>query len=132
MDDLLHAQREEQREQRERTEHVRRAIGRWTELQTRDAEAQELAERHATEREEAFSELQQAFIEAAISWLGERWGPEKACPYCGNTGWSVGTPFEVSLEGGNSLSPHFPVMCDNCGNTVFINAILAGLLPDLG
>jgi hypothetical protein len=44
--------------------------------------------------------------------------------------WSIGTPFEISLENGEALSPHFPVMCDNCGNTVFINAILAGLLPE--
>jgi len=79
---------------------------------------------------EAGEELRQLFIAAAVRWLERQWKPHRRCPYCEAASWSVGTPSAISLESGEALSPHFPVMCDNCGNTVFINAILAGLLPE--
>ena len=30
---------------------------------------------------------------------------------------------------GGQLVPVVPVVCNNCGNTVLVNAILAGLIP---
>jgi hypothetical protein len=69
-------------------------------------------------------------IQRAIEWLTQKWGPDPACPYCGGRGWEVGTPVEVRLLSGDAMSPAVPILCDTCGNTVFINAIRAGLIPE--
>lgn len=70
------------------------------------------------------------FVEAAINWVAEKWPVPRECPYCSNTEWEVGTPLEIQTAQDESLTPHFPVMCSNCGNTVFINAVRAGLVPE--
>jgi predicted nucleic-acid-binding Zn-ribbon protein len=67
-------------------------------------------------------------MDAAITWLHQKW--TQNCPYCGNHEWRVSTPFELSRTDGKALSPHFAVMCTNCGQTAFINAIVAGIVPD--
>jgi hypothetical protein len=79
-------------------------------------------------------ELTQAQIAAAINWLRLKWGEvSRPCPYCENETWNVGTPVYLdvgwgrSVPGYSTMSPMFPVMCSNCGNTVFVNAILAGI-----
>jgi hypothetical protein len=80
--------------------------------------------------------------ERAVAWLEKRWSPggeTPACPYCGTREWSVGVPaLLLSAAGGvpgggpwGGMSPVFPVMCLHCGNTVLINAILAGIVPPL-
>jgi hypothetical protein len=66
----------------------------------------------------------------AIKWLIERWGTERPCPYCSNPQWRIGTPVEFLLVSGEATAPHFPVLCTNCGNTVLINAVHAGIVPD--
>jgi hypothetical protein len=72
-------------------------------------------------------------VENAIAWVREKWG-ERPCPYCQHLEWQVGTPLEIPLASGEvmspTMSPTFPVMCGNCGNTVLVNAILAGLVPE--
>lgn len=78
------------------------------------------------------AEVEKALVNAAIEWLTEVWGAQRPCPYCGHTDWSVGTPYEIQLASGQTLAPHFTVMCETCGNTVFINAILAGIVPEPG
>lgn len=97
----------------------------------RNAEAHGL---QAAEREEdladAAEQLEEALVAAAISWLEERWGGQRPCPYCGNTEWTVGRPFTAALIGGDALTPHFPVTCHRCGNTALINAAWAGLIPE--
>lgn len=70
-----------------------------------------------------------ALLDQAVQWLQEKWG-NRPCPYCGHIEWEVGTPLEIGLSGGEAMSPTFPVMCGNCGQTAFVNAILAGLLPE--
>jgi len=74
-------------------------------------------------------EERQAFLNAAIDWVEATWG-ETACPYCGNRYWEVGSPFVLETASRDELTPHFPVMCSNCGNTVLVNAFRAGLLPE--
>ncbi len=69
-------------------------------------------------------------ISKAIEWLEVRWGPSRLCPYCEHDQWEIGTPVEVPLLAGGAMSPAIPVMCSHCGNTVFINAIRAGLFPE--
>src|SRR4051794_9450387 len=70
------------------------------------------------------------FVQGAIAWIVEKWPVPRECPHCHTTEWEVGTPFELRTGGDASLTPHFPVMCSNCGNTVLINAVRAGLVPE--
>jgi hypothetical protein len=88
-----------------------------------------------SEQDPYVDDLQRAQIAAAISWLARKWGEEaKPCPYCGTAAWHVGTPQYIDVgfghgePGFSTMSPTFPVMCSNCGNTVLINAVLAGLV----
>lgn len=69
-------------------------------------------------------------VQEAINWLRGKWGESSPCPYCGNLLWEIGTPLNIAQVEGKPLSPHFPAMCSNCGHTVFINAIRAGLAPE--
>jgi hypothetical protein len=87
-------------------------------------QALSLANLVRTRRQEIKRE--QADLEAAIEWLREKWGDHR-CPYCDHLEWQVGTPAEIQTFSTAGLSPTFPVMCGNCGQTVFVNAILAGL-----
>lgn len=68
-------------------------------------------------------------FEKASAWLRVKWGdaPAPACPYCTNRDWEVGRPTRVVTYGRRDLKPVFPVVCTNCGNTVYIDAELAGL-----
>ena len=58
-----------------------------------------------------------------------------ACPLCGNNHWSISDQIFQAIEfaysglpiGGASY-PMVPLVCDNCGNTYFINALKAGFL----
>lgn len=77
--------------------------------------------------------------EQIISFLNEKWSGAR-CPLCGNAGWSVMDKcFELRefndgniVIGGanNSIIPVIPVTCKKCGNTVFINALVTGLLGE--
>lgn len=68
-------------------------------------------------------------IDAAIEWLWEKW--EKAhCPYCGEGPWEVEGPFSIRLDDEATLSPIFTVMCTNCGQTAFVNAVQAGIVGE--
>jgi hypothetical protein len=70
-----------------------------------------------------------------IKYLSDKW-QGKPCPMCGHAGWSVQDyVFELSVfqrgglvVGGGPLVPVVPVFCDNCGNTVLVNAISAGVV----
>jgi hypothetical protein len=88
------------------------------------------------------TEQQQVEVEAyevAVAWLKEKWGDEPGCPYCGNNEWSVGVPTQLTTRPRmapaptfGSLPAVFPVMCTNCGQTTFVSAILAGIVPQPG
>jgi hypothetical protein len=69
----------------------------------------------------------------ALEWLKDKWGePAPECPYCRAKNWSVGVPGRAPrgerVTGWMALS--FPVVCTNCGNTVFVDAVLAGVVPE--
>ena len=74
-----------------------------------------------------------------IEFLNTRWNGA-ACPLCGGTEWTVtDKSFELrEFNNGNlvlggaksSIVPVIPVTCSKCGNTVFINAIVANLLEE--
>lgn len=74
-------------------------------------------------------------INQAIAFLNAKWGL-RPCPMCGTSNWTVqGTPFQLmefhqgNLVVGGPIVPVIPVICVNCGNTVLVNAIIAGLVP---
>lgn len=58
------------------------------------------------------------------------------CPLCKHDEWSVGsTILELKEYHGNNLPPKksaifpvIPITCDYCGNTYFLNALVAGLI----
>lgn len=69
-----------------------------------------------------------------ISFLSEKWG-EKKCPMCNHDAWEVQDKvFQLSefhqgnLVVGGPLVPVIPVTCTNCGNTILVNALIAGAI----
>lgn len=75
--------------------------------------------------------------EAALVFLQKKWG-NKACPMCGTGQWAVQDNVYQLTEYhsgnvvlGGPIVPVIPVSCANCGNTVLVNAIIAGAVkPD--
>lgn len=73
--------------------------------------------------------------ERITQWLSDKWGATRKCSQCDNTTWGVGdSPVGIpiaSTSGGIILGPHYPcftVFCTRCGNMVFINSLLAGIV----
>jgi hypothetical protein len=70
-----------------------------------------------------------------IAWLEEKWQGEKKCPVCQHTNWTLNSliykliPFDqgVFIAGG-PVYPVVPVICNNCGNVMFFNALKTGLI----
>jgi hypothetical protein len=81
------------------------------------------------------SQEQQEKIRQAVR---EKWGePPPPCSMCGSRSWEIaGQIFELRefqqgalvAGGAQTLYPVVPILCGNCGNTIFLNAIKAGLL----
>ena len=74
-------------------------------------------------------------LSKALDWLDEHWGGKWVCSICGNSDW-LGEdqamelrPFnEGRLGGPGPVVPLLVITCSTCGNTLFFNAILAGLV----
>jgi len=68
-------------------------------------------------------------------WLRTKWH-HGACPVCQTNSYTAGSAIFQMFEfaggglrlGGGPIYPVIPVVCANCGYTVFINAIVAGAL----
>jgi ribosomal protein S27AE len=73
--------------------------------------------------------------EKLISFLNEKW-KGRSCPMCNVGKWSVqDNVFELRefqggglVIGGTPIIPIIPITCGNCGNTIFVNAITAGIV----
>ena len=72
----------------------------------------------------------------AQQWLRTRW-PNGNCPFHGPTQWQVGDILVQTMiyaEGGGIIlggGPVYPLLlitCTQCGYTVFVNAIVAGVI----
>lgn len=70
----------------------------------------------------------------AIAHLQRKW-MGKPCPMCGVGNWNVQDSTYQLLEFnqgsmviGGPVIPVIPVVCSNCGNTILVNAILAGVV----
>lgn len=74
-------------------------------------------------------------VEKVIQHLNQKWG-NRACPMCGSSKWNVSdNVYELrEFHGGNlvlgngPIFPVIPVSCNNCGNSVMINALVAGAI----
>jgi len=73
--------------------------------------------------------------DAVIAFLNSKWD-NRSCPMCNKGPWSVqDRVFQLNefhqgnLVVGGPLIPVIPVSCGNCGHTVLVNAIIAGVLP---
>lgn len=74
-----------------------------------------------------------------INFLNEKWHGAQ-CTMCGSNDWSVTDKvFELrEFNDGNlviggpnsSIVPLIPITCKNCGNTVFVNPMVIGLLKE--
>jgi hypothetical protein len=78
--------------------------------------------------------------EAVSRWYKENAPNDAICPVCQTKNWSVVDSFvtpvvvggakrnEVRLFGPTVVYPHFMLSCKQCGNTLFVNALKAGIL----
>ena len=72
-----------------------------------------------------------------ITKLEKLWSKNRICPICGNNQWTVNdTIFELrEFQGGDlvvgagQVYPIVPIMCSNCGYSIFLNAIISGAYP---
>lgn len=73
--------------------------------------------------------------EKALSWINSKW-PIKKCEVCQSQIWEmsdfiVAAPrFEGGIIIGGTIAPHVMVMCKNCSNTKFFNAVVMGLIEN--
>jgi hypothetical protein len=83
-------------------------------------------------------ELTPKQVKNFIIWLESRWGRDKKCPMCNHDSWHVADRlFQLNTYGFESrfpspVQPVAPVICNNCGYTVYVNAITANLVPPEG
>jgi len=76
--------------------------------------------------------LDQTHKEKALQFLNSKWG-HRACVMCATTKWTLGpivTITNLQTNGDyNEVNPFLSVFCDNCGNTLFVDTAIAGILP---
>lgn len=73
-----------------------------------------------------------------LAHLNNRW-TSKVCPMCRKNNWEVAGMHSVMLQEsrrtlnlGGPLLPCAVVTCRNCGNTLFVNMIVAGVYDGSG
>ena len=81
-----------------------------------------------------------ADFDKAKEWLDTHWKNGKVCPVCGDKRWGISDEvlemrqYSGGRIAGGPIYPYLSVMCLTCGNTLFFNALHAGLIeqPDAG
>jgi hypothetical protein len=79
-------------------------------------------------------------VDRLLETLDAVWPDPKICPLCRNTTWdTLDIVFELKSyapegerEEEQTVMPLVPLTCKNCGNTILINVIAAGVLPAEG
>lgn len=80
-----------------------------------------------------FSDIQK---KQAIAWLESKWKENRNCDFCGQNQWSLSqdfvTPpvFEKGIKIGGKAYPQLMLICNNCGNTKYFNAVIMGLIKE--
>ncbi len=79
--------------------------------------------------------MPQELFKKTIEHLKKTWGEERQCPMCGESKFGVSDMiFELrefhdedsAVIIGGGIAPVIPVVCQNCGNTILISAIVTG------
>ena len=80
------------------------------------------------------TKLSKEDAEKIVSYLKEKW-QGRTCPMCQTGNWIVqDNCFQLmrydanAFVIGGTVIPVIPVICNNCSNTLLINAILAGVI----
>ncbi|MGF7028451.1 hypothetical protein [Sphingobacterium sp. HSC-15S19] len=71
-------------------------------------------------------------LEGVIQHLNEKWG-NRPCPMCGSNSWNVSDNVYELREfhggdlvlGNGPILPVIPVTCNNCGNSILVNALMS-------
>lgn len=74
-------------------------------------------------------------LEKVIDHLNSKWAT-RTCPMCGSNNWNVSdNVYELRefhggdiMLGSGSIYPVVPVSCNNCGNSIMVNALLSGAI----
>ena len=68
-------------------------------------------------------------------FLNSRWESPFKCSYCGKNEWIISDSLfqliefnDGNLVIGGDIVPIIPVSCSNCGNTVLVSAVVAGIV----
>ncbi len=69
-----------------------------------------------------------------IKWFKSKWTKNQKCTICGSHDWIIEETFVTSIvvEGKNikpngNIYPQIMVICGNCGNSNYFNALIMGL-----
>ncbi|MCD4727797.1 MAG: hypothetical protein K8R46_09055 [Pirellulales bacterium] len=71
-----------------------------------------------------------------VNYIKTKWAAPATCSVCRQNSWQVATEVleirafhggSMVIGGKNAVVPLVPVTCQNCGNTVLLNALIAGL-----
>lgn len=73
----------------------------------------------------------------AIEWLASHWTQPRNCPICGGLQWVVGQALElreynsgdIVIGGDSRITPITAVICQTCGYTFFMSAVISGAVP---
>ena len=70
-----------------------------------------------------------------FEFLDEKIPDMNACPLCKKKQWSISDTvwqlpeyFQGGLRVGGPIFPVISITCNNCGNTYFLNAVVAGIV----
>lgn len=70
--------------------------------------------------------------------LNEKW-QNTGCPMCGTRQWQVDTKIyelreynqgTLVIGGQSSIFPVVPIVCTNCGNTIFVNPMITKVIKE--
>lgn len=70
-----------------------------------------------------------------MDWIRKNWIKPSNCPICNMDDWGISDkiieirPIHEQPESfSGNIYPYFFIFCRNCGYTIFVNAIIAGLI----
>ena len=74
-------------------------------------------------------------LDKLTQYLSEKWKKPVSCAVCGENKWTISESVHELREfhggsmviGGSALIPLVPITCNNCGNTVLLNPLIAGI-----
>lgn len=73
----------------------------------------------------------------ALDWLEHQWlKSNRKCEICSSEEWSISEELIAppilnhSVMLGGTTYPQFMIICNKCGNTKYINAVISGILKN--